>query len=227
MSQIVTIGRQLADMIKRNNADYIEAHLEESQTSHIAYRGRELESVGRSIASGGNVRAMVKGGWGFVSFNDLNDLPGRVEMAVKRARLVGNTESNLSLVEPAVDRVLNELDKNPVTISLDKKKGLLDEYNEIIWETPKLQTSIIGYGDGYKKSIFVNSQGSYIEQERADIAMRLTAIATEGNEVQQVGLSLGSRGDFTSMQGLHQQIRQMAQKAVELLSAPQIKGVRG
>jgi len=194
VTHIEAIGRQLAEILKQYSADYIEAHLEESQTSYITYRGRELESIGRLTAIGGNARALVKGGWGFVSFNDLNDLPGRVELAVKQAQFAGNKESKLAPVEPAVDRVSTE--KNPVTIPLARKKQLLDEYNDIIWHTPKLQTSIIGYGDSHKKVIFLNSSGSYIEQERADIILRLTAIATDGSEVQQVGLSLGSRGDL-------------------------------
>ena len=71
---------------------------------------------------------------------------------------------------------------------------------------------------------FLNSLGSYIEQERADITLRLTIIATEGSEVQQVGLSLGSKGDFSSIQGLQQRVEQMSQRAVELLSAPRVKG---
>jgi TldD protein len=130
----------------------------------------------------------------------------------------------LAPVEPVVDIVPSEIDRNPVTIPLAEKKKLLDEYNDIIWHTPKIQTSLIGYGDSHKKLTFANSLGSYIEQERADITLRLTAIAVDGSEVQQVGLSLGSSGDFSLIQGLHQQVEQMSQHAVELLSAPQVKG---
>ncbi len=114
MPHIETIGYQLAETLKRYSADYIEARLEESQTSHITYRGRVLESIGRTTAIGGNVRALVRGGWGFVSFNNLNELPGRVELAVKQAQLAGNRESELAPVEPVVDIVAAEVDKNPV-----------------------------------------------------------------------------------------------------------------
>ena len=224
MTSIEAIGHQLAEALNRYSADYIEARLEEYQTSHIIYRGRELDSIGRATAIGGNVRAMVKGAWGFVSFNDLNELSNKVELAVKQAQFAGSEESQLAPVEPVIDVVSTEQDKNPVAIPLAEKKQLLDEYNDIIWHTPKLQTSIISYGDGYRKVIFLNSLGSYIEQERTDIILRLTAIATEGNEVQQAGLSLGSRGDFTAIEGLHHQVGQMAQRSVELLSAPQVKG---
>ncbi|MFC1873502.1 TldD/PmbA family protein [Chloroflexota bacterium] len=209
---------------KSADADYIEARLETSQTSHITYRGRDLESIGRYSAVGGNVRAMVKGGWGFVSFNSLDELPSRVELAVKQARIIGKEESNLAPVEPVVDQVSVELARNPVSIPLAEKKQVLDEYNDIIWATPGIQTSVVGYGDGHKRVIFANSLGSYIEQERRDVTLRLAAVATDGGDVQQVGLSLGSSGDFSRIQGIHEEVRQMAQRAVALLSAPQVKG---
>ena len=224
MPHIEAVGHQLAETLKKYSADYIEARLEESQSSHITYRGRKLESIGRSTAIGGNVRALVRGGWGFVSFNELDELPDRVELAVKQAQLAGNKESKLAPVEPVVDMVAAEVGKNPVAMPLAEKKQLLDEYNDIIWRTPKLQTSTIGYNDGHKKVIFLSSSGSYIEQEKTGITLRLAAVATKGNEVQQVGLSLGSSGDFSLLQGLHQQVERMANHAVELLSAPQITG---
>ena len=224
MVSIEVIGSQLAGTLKRCSADYIEARLEASQSSHITYRGRELESIGRTTAIGGNVRALVKGGWGFVSFNNLDELPGRVELAAEQAKFASSGKSKLAQVGPVVDIMSAEIDRNPVTMPLAEKKRLLDEYNDIIWRTPKLQTSTIGYGDSHKKVIFLSSSGSYIKQERADITLRLNAVAAEGSEVQQVGLSLGSTGDFSSIQGLHQQVERMAKHAVELLSAPQIKG---
>jgi TldD protein len=224
MPEIEDIAHELADELKKHDADYIEARLEESQTSHITYRGRELESIGRATAIGGNVRALVRGGWGFISFNNFDELSGRVALAVEQAQFAGSGESQLAPVAPVVDEVPGEVDKNPVAIPLAEKKRLLDEYNEIIWGTPQLQTSTIGYGDSRKKVIFLSSSGSYIAQERADVTLRLAAIAAKDGEVQQVGLSLGSRGDFSSIQGLHQQIEAMARHAVEILSAPQAKG---
>ncbi|MFC2000976.1 TldD/PmbA family protein [Chloroflexota bacterium] len=224
MTHIETIGRELAEALKGHSADYIEARLEESQTSHITYRGRELESVGRATAIGGNVRALVRGGWGFVSFDNLEELPDKVKLAVEQARFVGSTKSELAPVEPVVDTVTQEAAKNPVAIPLSDKKQILDEYNDIIWRIPEIQTSTIGYGDSHKKVIFLSSSGSYIKQERADVILRLAAVAARDGEVQQVGLSTGSRGDFSSMQGLQQQVEQMAQHAVKLLSTPQAKG---
>jgi TldD protein len=224
VTDIAAAAQQLAEVIRRYQADYIEARLEESQTSHITYRGRELESIGRAAAGGGNIRALVKGGWGFVSFDSFDELPGKVELAIKQAQFVGNEVSQLAAVEPVVDNVPAGIDRNPVTIPLAEKKGLLDEYNDIIWRTPKVQTSVIGYGDGFKKVILVNSLGSYVEQAKADTSLRINIIATDSSEVQQAGISTGSRGNFSEIQGLHRQVEETAQRAVDLLAAPQAKG---
>jgi len=51
MTHIEAIGRQLA--LKGYSADYVEVRLEEIQTSRITYRGRELESIGKTNAIGG------------------------------------------------------------------------------------------------------------------------------------------------------------------------------
>ncbi len=224
MPDIETLGHELARLLKGQNADYLEAHLEQTSASHITYRGRKLESIGRSTAIGGNVRALSRGGWGFTSFNNLDELPKRIELATEQARLAAKSESQLAPVSPVVDRVASGISQNPVEIPLARKKRLLDEYNDIIWQTPGLKTSVIGYGDGHKKSIFISSTGSFIQQERADVTLRLSAIATNGSDVQQAGLSLGSRGDFGQIAGLQSKVADMAKRAVELLSAPQVKG---
>ncbi|MGD0794088.1 MAG: TldD/PmbA family protein [Dehalococcoidales bacterium] len=224
MPDIDIVAQGLADELKKRRADYLEARFEESQTSHIIYRGREVESVGRSAASGGNVRALVKGGWGFTSFNDFEKLPERIALAAEQAKAAGRGKSELAPIPAVTDSVPSGVSQNPVEIPLAEKKKLLDEYNDIIWGTPQIQTSSIGYSDSRKKVIFLSSEGSYITQERADVTLRLTAVAAKDGEVQQVGLSLGSRGDFSAIAGIHEQVREMARHAVELLTAPQVKG---
>ncbi len=224
MSDITSVGQKLAALIKKTPADYVEAHLEEGRSSFISYRGKTLESIGRNVSVGGNVRALVKGGWGFISFNSFDDLAGRVEMAVRQAQLAAEKESNLAPVEPVTDKVMSEVEQDPVQIPLAEKKQILDEYNEILWRTPKLQTSVIGYADSRKNSVFLSSSGSFIEQEKKNVTLRVSAIAADNGEVQQAGISTGSSGDFSFMRNQHTEIEKIGQQAVTLLSAPHIKG---
>ena len=218
------IREQIFVALEGQPADYIEIRLEESEASRIQYRGRELEDIGRSTSFGGNVRALANGGWGFVCFNELGDLRQKVSEAVKQARLVGKEVSHFAPAEPVVDTVAPRVVSDPRAIPLARKLGILNEYNNIIWATPKVQTSVIGYGDGVKKVIFANSQGSYIEQNKVDVSLRLAVIAREDGDVQQASLSLGSNGDFSFVESLHQEISDAARRAVALLRAPKVKG---
>jgi TldD protein len=215
---------EFTSALKGHDADYIELRIEEAESTRISYRDRKLEDIGKTTSLGGNARALVEGEWGFVSFNDLSALRDKVALAVRQARLVGGEKFKLAPVEPVVDIVPPVVKKDPTAITLAKKKSLLDEYNDIIWAMPKVQTSTITYADGRKKVSFANSEGTYIEQGKVDITFRLSVVARDGDDVQQASLSLGSNGDFGFVESLHQQVREIAERAVALLSAPRLKG---
>jgi TldD protein len=214
----------IAEALKGHNADYIEAHFEESQATSITYRGERLEEISRARNCGGNIRALVQGSWGFVSFSRLDGLEDKVALAVEEAKLAGREPFNLFPTKPVVDTVVSQLKRDATTIPLATKKELLDNYNDIMLSSPKVQSSRINYRDGRRQRTFANSEGSYIEQAKTDLALRLTAIAREDSEVQQAGLSLGSNGEFSAVEGLHEQAREIAGRAAALLSAPQVKG---
>jgi len=214
----------IVDALKRQDADYIEVHFEESQSTSIAYRGQRLEEISRARNAGGNIRALVRGSWGFVSFNQLDGLREKVALAVEEARLAGRESFQLFPLDPVVDKVVRQLQKDATTIPLAAKKELMESYNDIMLSSPRVQSSRINYRDGRRQRTFANSEGTYIEQANADLALRLTAIASQDSEIQQAGLSLGSNGEFSAVEGLHEQAREMARRAAALLSAPQVKG---
>jgi TldD protein len=218
------IYQRLTETIKRQAADYIEARFEESESTQIQYQGKELENVGSLTTTGGNVRAQVGGGWGFVSFNELGELKPKIELAVSQARLVAGKNGKLTPAEPVRDMVEAEVKKDPSKIPLSQKKRLLDEYNDIIWSIPRIQTSLITYQDKRRRTTFINSQGSHIEQERSDVSLRLAAVARDRSELEQAGISVGSSGDFSVVEGLHDRVRELSRRAVEMLSAPRVKG---
>src|SRR3990167_8012131 len=82
--------------LKSAKADYVEIRIQEGVSTGITYVGKELESIGENTAFGGCVRALINGGWGFVAFNDHENLPRYVDMACEQARFVGAKESQLA-----------------------------------------------------------------------------------------------------------------------------------
>ena len=214
----------IAEALRDHNADYVEIHFEESQATSIVYRGRRLEEIGRARNAGGNVRTLVRGSWGFVSFNHMDGLKEKVALAVKEAELAGREPFGLFPTKPVVDTVEPELKKDAMTMPLATKKELLDSYNDTMLSSPKIQSTRINYRDSKRKTTFANSEGSYIEQIKTDLSARLTAIARDDNEIQQAGVSLGSSGEFSVVEGLRDKVGEIARRAAALLSAPQVKG---
>ena len=148
----------------------------------------------------------------------------KVALAVRQARLVGNEVSSLAEAEPVEASMPATIKKDPLAVPLMDKKRLFDEYNELIWASPKIQTSSIGYSDGRKTVTFGNSEGTLIEQSKVDVGMRVSAMARADGDVQQAGISLGSNGDYSVVEGLHERVDGLAKQAVEFLSAPYAQG---
>ena len=209
--------------LRGHTAAYVELRIDDTSTNRLVYRGQELEEIGRTRSFGGNARALVNGGWGFVSFNEPSQLHERVAEAVSQARHVGKEKSHLSPVEPVVDVVPLHLVKDPRQIPLARKKELLDGYNDIMLSVPGVTSTNIVYWDGHKRIAFASSEGSYIEQERIDVVSRLAATARKNGDMQQSSMSLGSLGDFTYIEEMADTAKQIGQRAVELLSAPYAK----
>ena len=217
------IRDRIEDALKGHDARYVEVRLEEVEGTHISYRGRELEDIGYASGVGGCIRAL-DGGWGFVSFNRLEGLKKKVAEASRNAHLVGDRGITLAPVEPVVDIVPPVVKKDPLAVSLPDKKRFLDQYVDIIWSVPHITTSAVGYGDSRRKRIFATSDGAYIQQDKIDVSLRLSATARDGGDVQQSGLSLGSNGDFSFVENLHGEADETARRALDLLNAPRAKG---
>jgi TldD protein len=220
----LTLRDQMKDALKGHGADFVEIRLEESDSSRIQYRAREIEEIGRTSGRGGSVRAAVKGGWGFVSFNDTNDLESRVKLAVEQARAIGGEKTELAETEPSVADMPPELPNDPGIVSLSEKKDQMDHYNDLIWSTPGIQSSTIIYGDNKRRVHYVNSEGAAVDQEFVHVICYVSAVARDGGDVQQAGFSIGSLGDYKLIKDLDDDIRAVGKRAVDLLKAPGIEG---
>jgi len=215
---------RLIEALHNNEADYAEVRYEERMSSRISYRGSSLEEASLSSDSGGCVRALVDGGWGFASFNDIEALEESVARAVDDARSSSGDSLALPEREPFEASAVSMPARNVSDVSLDEKVTLLSAFNDIIMSSPRIQSTSINYGDAERMVRFAASDGTFVEQRVPDLSLRLTAIARDGDEVQQAGTSLGSVGDFSAIQFLHDEARDVARRAAALLDAPNVKG---
>jgi TldD protein len=112
------LRERLENALKKSDAEYIDIRIEDVANSWMNFRGKELDNIGSSKSLGGIVRALVKGGWGYSTFNDVDDLDKRVKEACESARMVGKEETKFAPVEPVVDEMKASLEKDFREISL-------------------------------------------------------------------------------------------------------------
>ncbi len=210
--------------VKDSGVDYCDIRIEDTDTLRITYRGNGLDSVSQMSGIGGCTRAAFKGGWGFASFNSLEDLHGKVLDAVQQAKDTSADRTYLAEVEPCVDTVPAYLVKDPASVSLKDKKLLMDHYCGIVLSTPRVKGVDAVYGDSRRRVFFANSEGARIEQEFVHVICRVQATARADGDVQQAGFSIGSLGDYGIVEGLDDDIKRSANRAAALLQAEAIKG---
>lgn len=217
----------LRALVSKAKADYLEIRIEETDVSSLRFQGPTLEAVNANKRYGGCVRALVNGGWGFVTFNDLDNLQAKIDLAIHQARLVGAAGGDAILAPvPVVEDVVEvPFKEDPRTVSLAGKIELFKGYNEIILSHGKpVVSSSINYFDQYSKIHFANSEGTYILQHKLDLAGSITAIASDGGTTQMGRTGFGSSIDFGVARNLDAKVKEACTKAVNLLAAPSVRG---
>jgi len=212
----------IKNALKSAKADHIEIRINEGRGTGVSYVGKELESIGESSIMGGSVRALVNGGWGFVAFNNIEDLPRYVKMACEQAALVGN--KNVSLTETGVinDVVKTQVDVDPADVSLIDKHDLCQKYNNIILSSKKVQTSSVRYVDSHSTLYFANLEGSFIVCENIFCGISVMAMAKNGMDVQQAYNSIGDLRGYSKVENLEESCEEVTKRAVDLLSAKSV-----
>ena len=210
---------------KSQKADYLEIRLENYESTHIRFQGKDMEKISSSQEMGGNVRALVKGKWGFVTFNGWDDLKNKTKQAIEIATLIGNQTSYLAETEPAVEYLQAECGRDFRKISLKEKAAMMKQYSNIMINcNAKIQSSIVNYADRYTTVYFANSEGTYIQHERPYLSIHFTAIARNGDDVQIAQESTGSIKGYDSAEQLSPIAQKTAQRAVNLLKASSVQG---
>jgi len=217
---------RIQEALKRSKADYTEIRIEEKESTRVVFRGKELEVANANIDKGGIVRCLIRyKGWGITTCNNLDDLLNKVDQAYQCAR-VGSVPEPIELapVEPVEQVMTVEMKRDFRDISLAEKKALAERYNQVVLgHSPKIIDTQAVYSDSFTKIILANSEGMYIEQDRPSVVVGTTAIARDGDNVQQAHDSLASTQGYEYVLDKDEMMKMVARHAVELLDAKPVK----
>ena len=217
---------RIQEALKRSKADYTEIRIEEKETTRVVFRGQDLELANANIDKGGIVRCLIKNkGWGVSTFNNLEDLLTKVDQAYQCAQ-VGSVPMPIELaqVEPVEQVGTVEMGRDFRDISLSEKKALAERYNQVMRsQSDKIIDTQAVYSDAFTHLILANSEGTYIEQERPSVIVGGTAIARDGDNVQQAHNSFASTQGYEFVLDKDDMVRLAAEHALELLAARPVK----
>jgi len=213
----------LFSCLEKIKSEYVEIRYEEVVSVYIHYVGKELESIGEATEEGGGIRAKEKGGWSFVSFNNLDKLSSYLNFAVKQARLSKVNSINLAEVPSRIEIIPATPIKDPRQISLEEKYQLCTRYNKILLSAKEIQTSDLRYADVHTIKYFANSEGTYIQQERFWTVLGMAAIARRGNNIQSAHEGIGGVGGYELVENQEKKAEETARRASNLLNAKPIE----
>jgi TldD protein len=219
---------QIEAAIQSSKADYTEIRLEEGENTRVVFRGPDLETADVVIDGGGLVRCFVHGGgWGIATFNDLSDLGRRVRQAYEGARAVQAEPIELAPIPTSEDKIVIPLENDFRGLSVTEKKRLAQEYNEILLQfDPRIVDTHTTYFDTFSRVRFANSEGTYIEEERPMVNIAFSAVSRKDDNVQRAFEAVSKVAGFDAVKGHHDLAETVAERAVDLLTAPPLRGGR-
>jgi len=206
------------------DVDYAEIRVERSETTALNYMGPVIEDIGTVYSLGGCVRVCVRGGWGFASFNRIEEALESALAARKMAMLIAGKQTVLAPTDPVILSVKNEASINPSTVSLEEKHELVEKYNNLMLNDKGIVTTNTLYRDT-KKSVWLHtSEGTMLHRDIIYTGIRMLAVAKDGANVQRGIKTFGDRRGFETVLNLEDEVMKTIEITRDLIRAPKVEG---
>lgn len=199
--------------------DYVDIRAGKSNNSSIIMKDGSVDEVNTGNTLGFRIRVLNNGAWGFAYTNDYTKLEEIAETSITLANsLKGDIE--LAPSEIIKDKVVSDVKIPFSDVSIEEKKDIMEEANKAA-SLDKVNSITISYSDSENKGLFINSEGSLIQNDESRVGMFLNAAATNGEIIQFGHGSIGGVKGFEAITNvdIEEFSRNIAQKAIRLLDA--------
>ena len=223
MENFNDLQKKMSDLLNGLNVDYAEIRTENTHKLNIAYSGTKLERVRNEAVIGGCVRALYKGGWGFVAFSGIDELESSLKLACEQARAAGdvlNEESKLAGVPVVVEDYCPDWNMHPDQASLEEKINTLGKYHKIMLSYDNIPSAWASLLETRSTITFANTEGSCIRQQKVDFSFYLAAEASKGDVSLEQDVTDGASDGISKLFGRENEVREMCERVQLLLDAP-------
>jgi TldD protein len=215
---------------KKFGASYADVRVIDRAEEEISTKNGSVDGIKSSSSKGFGIRVIADGAWGFSSSFVLTDeeILRVAEEAVDIAKASAKAkieDVTLSKIEIYQDRVEEQVKIDPFSVPITKKISILLNADKLM----NLQGIILRRGGMYfskEWKTFASSEGAYLELERVISNAGISAIATDGKDVQTRSYPSSFGGDY-QRQGFefNEEVKllenawRIANEAIQLLSA--------
>jgi TldD protein len=218
----------IRDTAKRRGVQFMDIRLFEQDSTSVTVQDMKADKIsqGQSLAVG--LRVLIDGAWGFAStaIVDPQSLDECMQAALEMAKASAVRVAHLGVVaeiQPVVDEVRMEVEKDPRSIPLEEKvKRVLDyERAGLDCARDSLCNSIVNYHDSWTREIICNTAGTLIDQETIRTGIWASMTAVEGSVRQMAHEHFAEEAGFELLDRTSSQefTEKAAKRAVSLLSA--------
>ncbi|MGQ9596468.1 MAG: TldD/PmbA family protein, partial [Thermoproteota archaeon] len=192
---------KLFEFLDLGNEDFADFRITEVESTSLSIRKGVVEEVTHNTSIGGATRVLFNGGWGFYYTTDLST--GGIRIALEKAYRAAKAASENAVEKSRVrvektyrDDVRLRVEIDPRDVSLEEKVKVALEFDRCIWKGNEgIVTTSVGLSDSVKKEYVVNNYGSEVRYEVCSVRISGSAVAKEGDLVQNVSTAVGmSRG---------------------------------
>lgn len=191
----------MVDAGQKLGAEYVEVRVQRLFKTMLTIKDSRVEAAREGIENGAAVRVLVNGAWGFATVGtlELRPLTNSVAEAYKMAKAASlqvKTPAKLADTKTIKAKVTIKPKKDPKEVSIKKKIGLLlTEDNAIFDYDKRVKSCTINYIDIGGTNYFINSDGTYIEQDKLYLFLTSVATAKEADKLtfshDQIGFTSG------------------------------------
>lgn len=207
------------------SGEFVDLRYEIIRSTHVVFRGKDLETATKTIEQGGGLRVFNAGREGFATFSKPEDVKNALTEAERLAR-ISNTRSEVQLsnVKPVVQDFYPELSKDPRNITLEEKVDLIRKYNEIALSGgDKITSTTAVYKDSEVERYYISSDGTLVKEVRVYVGISLSVIAADGTNVQSATLSIGDQRGFDTVLNREVEVEGAIKDVIDLLKSERVR----
>jgi TldD protein len=184
-----SFAQRAIDIACSGGASYADVRILETREQFIATQNGEIENLLSTESAGMGIRAIVNGAWGFAACHKITSesvqKTARQAIAVAKASaLVKAGEVKMAPLENKVDTWHAPCEKDPFKVPLESKLNLLMKVDQTMRALKGVTLVTASLLFVHTKKLFMNSQGSCIEQSFYQTGGGFTAYSFQNGELQ-------------------------------------------